>query len=102
MPDVATIRSANVGIADRPLERLLRAHREADDRAQVRDLEILGQQPMHGLDVVANRRHRKARAVKRLGRVARRRRVAVAEQLRRDEEQLRGVERALPGPISHS
>ena len=58
-------------IAHRPLERLLRTHRETDDRAQVRDLEVLGEQAMHGLDVVANGRDRKARAMERLRRIAR-------------------------------
>ena len=83
-----------VGVADGPLKGLLRTHRKADDRAQVRDLEILREQLMDRADVVADRHDRKARTVKRLRRVARRRRVAVAEQLRRDEIELRGVERA--------
>ena len=83
-----------VGIADGPLERLLRAHREADDRAHVRHLQLVDEQPMDRFDVVADGRHRKARAVKRLGRVARRRGVAVAEKLGGDQEQRRKVERA--------
>jgi len=69
------------------LERLLGAHRETDDRAHVRDLQLVDQQPMDRFDVVADGRHRKARSVKRLGRVARRRRVAIAEELGGDEEQ---------------
>ena len=81
-----------IGIADGPLERLLGAHREADDRAKVRDVQLVHQQPMDRFDVVADRHHRKPRTVERLGRVARRRRLAVAEELRRDEEVRRSLE----------
>ena len=50
---------------------------------------------MHRVDVVSDGRHGKAWPVKRFWRVARRRRVAVAEKLRRDEKQLPGIERAV-------
>ena len=58
-------------------------------------LQIVGQQPVHRLDVVADRHDRKARTVERLRRVARRRGEAVAEQFGRDEEQRRRIERAV-------
>src|SRR6185437_8430277 len=82
-----------IGVAHRPLKGLLRSHREADDRAKMRDSEILGEQLMHGPDIVADRRYRAARPVIRLRRVAWARRVPVAEQLGSDEKELRGVER---------
>ena len=91
-----------VGIADGPLERLLGAHREADDRAHVRHLQLVDEQPMHRFDVVADGRHRKARAVKWLGRVAWRRRMAVAEQLGGDQEQLSRDRARGRAPISQS
>src|SRR4051812_6101142 len=48
---------------------------------------------MHRLDVVTDRHHRKTRTVKWLRRVARRRRLTVPEQFRRNQEQLRRIER---------
>ena len=81
------------GMTDRPLERLLRTHREADDRAHVRDLQIAGEQTAHRFDVVANRHDRKARSVERLRRVAGRRGEAVAEQFGGDEKQPGRVQR---------
>ncbi len=78
-----------VGIADGPLKRLLRAHGETDDGAQMRDLELFGEQAMDGLDVIADGHHGKARPVKRLGRIAGRGGAAVAEELCRHQEELR-------------
>ena len=43
------------GIADRPLEGLLGAHRETDYGSQVRDVEFFGEQAVDGFDVVSNR-----------------------------------------------
>ena len=54
--------------------------------------QFLGKQLMHRLHVVADGHDREARAVKRLGRVARRRRAAVAKQLGRDQKQLGRIE----------
>ena len=59
------------------------------------DLQLLREQAVDGLHVVANRRDREARAVERLGRVAGRRRAPVAEELGQDEEVARRVERAI-------
>jgi hypothetical protein len=59
-----------VGIAHRPLKRLLRAHRKSDHGPQVRDFQLVDQQPVNGVHVVPNRGDRKARTVKRLRRVA--------------------------------
>ena len=81
------------GIADRPLKRLLRAHRETDHGAQMLDVQLLHEQRVHGLDVVADRDGRKMRAVKRRRCVAGRGRTAVAEQFAGDQEHLARVER---------
>ena len=77
----------------RPLKRLLRAHREADDGTEMRDAELGGQQPARGFDVVANRDRGKGRAIKRRRRVARRRGEAVGEHLGRHDEMRRWIER---------
>lgn len=83
-----------VGVADRPLQRLLRAHGEADHRAQVAHVQAVHQQAARGLHVVADRDRGEAGAVERLGRVAGRGGAAVAEHLGRDQEQPARVERA--------
>ena len=75
------------GIADRPLKRLLRAHRKSNDRAQVRDLKFLGKQTMDSFHIVADGRHRKPRPVQRFRRVARRGRISVSKQFCCDKKQ---------------
>ena len=45
----------------------------ANDRAQVRHLQLVDEQAVNGVDVVTNRRDRKPRAMERLGRIAWRR-----------------------------
>jgi hypothetical protein len=58
-------------------------------------LQLVDEQPMDRFDVVADGRHRKARSVTWLGRITWRRRMAVAEQLGRHQEEFGGVERAI-------
>ncbi len=57
-------------MADSPLKGLLGAHREPDDRTKVRNLQFIGQQSVHRLDVVADRRYWKTGAMQRFRRVA--------------------------------
>ena len=80
------------GVADGPLEGLLRAHREADDSLEVFDMEIAGEELMDRGDVVANGHDWEARAVEGLGCVRGRGRTAVAEELCGDEEELVRIE----------
>ena len=82
-------------MADGPLERLLRTHREPDHGAQMIHAQLAGEQAMHGSDVVADRGDGEARTVERLGRIARRRRTAVAEELGEHEKVTCRVERAV-------
>lgn len=83
-------------------------HREAHDRPQVIQLQRLSQQATNGLDVVADRGDRKARAIERRWRIARRGRLAVAEQLGGDQVVFRRIQRlvrpnqpAVPAAVGH-
>src|SRR5262245_41804026 len=60
----------HVGKQRRPMERLLRAHREAGDEPDPLDAEALGQQPMLRDDVVVDGDMRERRAIDRRRRVA--------------------------------
>ena len=77
-----------------PLKGLLRAHREAGDERKPADAKMLRHEPMLREDIVVDRDARKGRAVDRHGRVARRRRQAVAEHVDDDDELPRGIDRA--------
>src|SRR6202041_1552279 len=80
------------GVANGPLECLLRAHGEADDRLQVLDVEFFGEHLMDSIDVVANGKDRKARAVEGLRCIRRRRTAAVAKELGSDEKEPAGIQ----------
>ena len=58
-------------------------------------MQFVGDKPMHGFDVVSDRHDRKSRTVKRLRRVARRRRASVAKELGQNQEVARGIECAI-------
>src|SRR5215471_18410698 len=58
------------------------------------DLEIFCKQPLHSLDIVANRHNRETGTVERFRRIARRRGTSVAEEFRRYKEEAGGVESA--------
>src|SRR5271154_1864733 len=73
-------------IANGPLKRLLRPHRKSHDRAQVYNLQLFRKQPVHRFDIVANRRYREPRPMKRFGRIARRGRIAISKQFRSHQE----------------
>ena len=82
----------HVGVADRPLVGLPRAHRPAGDKRQGLDSEVLGDQLVLSLDLVVERDLREVRLVVRGRRVARRARKPIAEHVRDDDEVLAGVE----------
>ena len=58
-----------VGVGDRPLECLLRAHGEADDGLEMADVELFSEELTNGFDVVANGGDGEPRTVKGLLRI---------------------------------
>jgi len=82
-----------VRMGNGPLERLLRTHREADDRAQVPNAQRV-QDASRGLDVIALGDGREVRSRQRRRRVARRRGEAVREHLGGHQEVPIRIERA--------
>ena len=80
------------GKADGPLEGLLGSHGEADDGAEVLDVELFGEELVDGVDVVADGHDGEAGAVEWGRGVGGGGAAAVAEELRGDEEELAGVE----------
>ena len=60
----------HVGVADRPLKRLLRSHREPDHRPQALDTELLGEELVRGFYVVADRDLREVGSRERRRRIA--------------------------------
>jgi len=83
------------GVADRPLERLFGAHREANDRAEVIQMQRLCEKAMDRVDVIPNRHDREPRPMKRVWRVARRGRSPVAEELGQHDKVTRRIQRAV-------
>ena len=83
----------HVGKRGAPLERLRRAHRPAGHQLDLLNAEFLGDQSVLQLHLVVDGDARKARAIVGLGRVARRRRQAVAEHVRNDDEIFARIER---------
>jgi hypothetical protein len=75
------------------VERLQRAHRPADHQANVLDTKLLGDEPVLGANVVIGGDQREPQAIVWFGHVAARRRQAVAEHIRDDDEILGWIER---------
>ena len=82
----------HVGVAHRPLKRLLRAHREADHRPQMFDAELFGEKPVRGVHVVPDRDLWKVGSRERRRRVAGRRREPIGKHVRGHDEVFGRVE----------